>query len=129
MKKDKNHRSFKSMDPDIIKRLLSLPKKQGIELFKRVSHRYYLEKDNILNQAFEEKIFTKKEYNEKYKDMFYDKYGSDSFIQYINAVMNSDVDCFVTENIRMMKRKKELFEKFGLRIASPEEIVKENDKT
>ena len=55
--------------------------------------------------------------------------GDGMDIEYLEAENISDVDCFVTENIRMMKRKKELFEKFGLRIASPEEIVKENDKT
>ena len=58
--------------------------------------------------------------------MFYDDYGSDSFIQYLDAVMNSEVDCFITQNERMLKRKEDLKEGFGLRIASPKEILEED---
>lgn len=116
------------MSPKMIKELLNLPKEEGAGLIKRVNYKFHLAKENILKQAFEENLFSKKEYEEKYKNMFYDNYGSDSFIQYINAVMNAKIDCFVTENERMLKRKDGLRKKFGLRVASPNEIVEEQDK-
>ena len=87
----------------------------------------HLQKENILNQAFNENLFTEEEYNKKYKDMFYDEFGSDSFIQYINAVMNAKIDFFLTENERMLKMKEELKKIFGLEIASPEQILKKLD--
>jgi hypothetical protein len=59
--------------------------------------------------------------------MFYDEFGSDSFIQYINAVMNAKIDFFVTENERMLKRREELEKRFGLKITSPENILKKLD--
>ena len=111
------------MDPEMLKRLMKLPKPVARKLFERINYRFHLEKENILKQAFEEDLFSKEEYNKKYKDMFYDDYGSDSFIQYINAVMNSEVDCFVTSNERMLGRKEELSGRFKLKIASAEEIV------
>ncbi|MBS3114288.1 hypothetical protein J4448_04245 [Candidatus Woesearchaeota archaeon] len=86
-----------------------------------------LQKDNVLKQAFEEKLFTEQEYNQKYKDMFYDDYGSDSFIQYINAVMNAKIDFFVTENERLLRKKEELKKRFGLEIASPKDILQKLD--
>lgn len=122
-------KKFSEMSPEIIKKLLNLPKEKGIELFKRINYRFHLEKENILKQAFEENLFTKKEYEEKYKDMFYDDHGSDSFIQYINAVMNAEINCFVTQNERMIGKKEELKKRFGLKIASPKEIIeKKGDK-
>jgi len=115
------------MRPEMLKKLLSLPKEEGIRLFERINYRFYLAKEDILKQAFNENLFTKEEYKERYKDMFYDDYGSDSFIQYINAVMNAKIDCFVTENERMLKRKEELKKRFGLRIAGPKEILEEHE--
>lgn len=127
MTKKSPYKKFSRMDPELIKRLLALPKSEGIELVKRINYRFYLEKENILKQAFQENLFTREEYEEKYKDMFYDNYGADSFIQYINAVMNSKVDCFATINERMLKREGELKQRFGLKIASPEEILKKKE--
>lgn len=124
MNKKDEHKNFVEIDPKIIKKLLDLPKQAGIKIMERVNYKLHLQKENILNQAFEENLFTEKEYNEKYRDMFYDDYGSDSFIQYINAVMNAKIDYFVTENERMLKKKEELNKKFGLRIASPEDVLK-----
>ena len=123
MKKDE-HKNFVVIEPELIKKLLSLPKPIGMKILERINYKMHLQKENILKQAFEENFFTEREYNEKYKDMFYDEFGSDSFIQYINAVMNAEIDFFVTENERMLKRKEELKKKFGLEIASPKEILK-----
>ena len=126
MKKDE-HKNFVEIEPKLIKKLLNLPKPIGMKILERVNYKIHLQKENILKQAFEEKLFTEKEYNEKYKDMFYDEYGSDSFIQYINAVMNAEIDFFITENERMLKKKEELKKRFGLEIASPQDILKKLD--
>ena len=124
MGKDK-HKNFVVIEPKLIKKLLSLPKPIGMKILERINYKMHLQKENILKQAFEENLFAESEYNEKYKDMFYDEFGSDSFIQYINAVMNAEIDFFVTGNERMLKRKEELKKKFGLEIASPKEILKD----
>ena len=126
MKKEE-HKNFVVIEPKLIKKLLNLPKPIGMKILERINYKLHLQKENILKQAFEENLFTEQEYNEKYKDMFYDDYGSDSFIQYINAIMNAKIDFFVTENERMLKRKEELKKRFALEIASPEEILKRSD--
>ena len=124
MNKKDEHKNFVEIKPNLIKKLLKLPKPIGMKILQRINYKINLQKEKILKQAFEENLFTEKEYNEKYKDMFYDNYGSDSFTQYINAVMNAKIDFFVTENERMLKRKDELKQIFGLKIASPEDILK-----
>ena len=125
----KDYKTFSVLKPGMIKRLLKLPKPEVMELFNRINNKLYLVKWNILKDAFEQNILTEKEYEDKYKDMFYDDYGGDSFIQYLNAVMNAKVDFFVTENERMLNRKDELERRFGLKIASPDEIAeKEKNK-
>ena len=126
MKKEE-HKNFVVIEPKLIKNLLNLPKPVGMKILERINYKMRLQKENVLKQALEENLFTEKEYNEKYKDMFYDEYGSDSFIQYINAVMNAEIDFFVTENERMLKKKEDLQKKFGLEIASPEQILKKLD--
>ena len=93
----KGYKRFSIMSKDMLKGMLSLPKPVGRRIFERINYKLHLAKGDILKQAFEEKLFTEEEYNEKYKDMFYDDYGSDSFMQYINAVMNSEVDCFLED--------------------------------
>ena len=126
MKKDE-HKHFVEIEPKLIKKLLNLPKPIGMKILERVNYKIHLQKESILKQAFEENLFTEEEYNENYKDMFYDDYGSDSFMQHINAVMNAKIDLFVTENERMSKRREELKKRFGLEIASPEDILKKLD--
>ncbi len=127
MGKKDEHKNFVVIEPKLIKKLLNLPKPIGMKILERINYKLHLQKESILNQAFEENFLTKEEYNIKYKDRFYDEFGSDSFIQYINAVMNAKIDFFVTENERMLKRKEELKERFGLEIASPEQILKKLD--
>ncbi|MBI2657252.1 hypothetical protein HYX08_01000 [Candidatus Woesearchaeota archaeon] len=125
MKKDE-HKNFVVIEPKLIKKLLNLPKPIGMKILERINYKVHLQKENILKQAFEENLFTENEYNKKYKDMFYDEFGSDSFMQYINAVMNAKIDFFVTENERMLKRKEELKKRFGLEIANSEDILKKS---
>ena len=124
----KNKRELKEMPPDMIRWLLSLPKDEGIKLFEKVKRRAHLEKDKTLKIAFENGILTKGEYEKKYRDMFYDDYGMDSFIQYLDAIIGDrKVDCFVTHNERMLSIKEKLKERFGLRVASSKEILEETE--
>ena len=127
MDKKDEHKNFVEIEPNLIKKLLKLPKPIGLKILQRINYKMNLQKESILKQAFQENIFTEEEYNEKYKDMFYDEYGSDSFMQYINAVMNAKIDFFVTENERMLKREAELKKRFGLEITSPEDILKKSN--
>ena len=85
----------------------------------------------VLKQAYNQGILTPEEYETKYQGHFYDDYACDSFIQYLNAVMNSDSQYFLTQNERMLKRRDELASRFGLKIAAIEEIsalVKSREK-
>jgi len=123
MKKDE-HKKFVVIKSQLIKKLLNMPKPIAMKVLERINYKMHLQKENILKQAFEENLLTEKEYNEKYKDMFYDEFGSDSFMQYINAVMNAKIDFFITENGRILKRKDELEKRFGLKIASSEDALK-----
>lgn len=129
MTKNNEHKNFVAIEPKLIRKLLNLPKPIGMKIFERINYKIHLQKDNILKQAFEEKFFTEEEYNEKYKGMFYDEFGSDSFIQYINAAMNAKIDFFVTGNERMLKIREELKKRFGLEIKSPEDILKHRNST
>ena len=88
----------------------------------------HLDEPSVLKQAYEKQLLTKQEYEKSFKGMFYDEYGSDSFIQYLNAAMNSEADCFITENERLLRRKDEFKTRFGMRIATPAEILKETEK-
>ena len=126
MKKDE-YKNFVEIKPELIKKFLDLPKPIALKLIEKVNYKMHLQKERILKQAFEENIFAEEEYNERFKDMFYADYGSDSFIQYINTVMNAKIDFFITENERMLEKKEELKERFGLEIASPQDILKKLD--
>lgn len=125
-KKKLPHQRFSKVGPEMLKKMLSLPKSTGLEIMERVKYRLHEEKGAVLEQAYKEGLFMEKEYNEKYKDHFYDDYGCDSFIQYINAAMNAEIDRFVTVNERILRRRDELEEKFKLKIASPEEIIQKS---
>lgn len=121
------HKNFVEIEPKLIKKLLNLPKPIGMKILEKVNYKIHLQKESILKQAYEENLFTEEEYDEKYKNMFYDEFGSDSFTQYINAVMNAKIDFFITRNERMLNRKEELKKRFGLEIASPEDVLRKLD--
>ena len=54
-KKDE-HKNFVVIDPKLIKNLLKLPKPIGMKIIERVNYKMNLQKDNVLKQAFEEKL-------------------------------------------------------------------------
>ncbi|MBS3097057.1 hypothetical protein J4480_06500 [Candidatus Woesearchaeota archaeon] len=119
---------FVKIEKELVDKLAGMPKEEGERLLERLRYRLHEEKNKILKQAFEEKLITREEYEKSYKDMFYDEFGFDGFIQYIDAVMGSKGDCFVTLNQNLLKRRNELEKKFKLKITSIEELEKIADK-
>ncbi len=106
----------------IIRKLISLPRGEAEILLQRLRYKLHTEREKILGEAFNKKIITKEGYENSYKDMFYDEFGFDGFLQYIDGVMNAKADYFVTLNKNLIKRRDELESKFKLKIIAPEEL-------
>jgi len=123
-----NERKFGIVKKEWIKELAKLPREESEQLLERFRYRLHEQKNKILEQAFSKKIITKEEYESNYKDMFYDDFGFDGFLQYLDAVMNAKSDYFVTLNKNLVKRRKELENKFKLKIINTEELEKIADK-
>ena len=123
-----NERKFGIVKKEWIEELAKLPREESERLLERFRYRLHEQKNKILEQAFSKKIITKEEYESNYKDMFYDDFGFDGFLQYLDAVMNAKSDYFVTLNKNLVKRRKELENKFKLRIINTEELEKIADK-
>jgi len=123
-----NERKFGIVKKEWIKELAKLPREESERLLERFRYRLHEQKNKILEQAFSKKIITKEEYESNYKDMFYDDFGFDGFLQYLDAVMNAKSDYFVTLNKNLVKRRKELENKFKLKIINTEELEKIADK-
>ena len=109
-------------------KLASMSKEEAEKFLERLRYKFHLQQDRILKEAFSKKILTKEEYEGNYKDMFYDEFGFDSFLQYIDGVMNANADYFVTLNKNLIKRKEELERKFKLKIITLEELEKISQK-
>ena len=86
--------------------------------------------DKILKVAYEEvvsraiklKLIKRKEWNDRFIN-YRDEVGH-SFVHYLECIMNK-IEVFVTVNSIMLKNREELQKRFGVRIASPEELHKE----
>jgi hypothetical protein len=135
VKKDmtsEKHKKFSIMDKKIIENLLKTKpsQKQKDTFVARMQEATEKLRQPTLEQAFTAGILTQGEYNRDYKDRFYDDFGCDSFIQYLNTAMNAHVDKFVTSNMRLVKSREMLQQKFKLDILTMEEAVKiaENDQ-
>ena len=115
---------FVRIKKELIEKLANISKEEGEKLLERLRYRLHQQKNKILKQAIEEKLITKEEYEKNYKDMFYDEFGFDSFLQYIDGVMNSKGDYFVSLNKNLLKRRSELEKRFKLKIISMEELEK-----
>jgi len=123
MDKNKRNSRFQVLNHDILKHILSLPKEEGLKIMERVNHKLHLEKERILAQAIKKGLFTNEEYISNYEHRFYDDFGSDSFMQYLDAAMNAkNIDFFLTTNERILKARDDLTKKFGLKIISPQEL-------
>ena len=103
--------------------LMNAPKEEQELLMQRFRLALHKQKAGILSEAFDKNLFTKQEYEEDYKDRFYDEFGYDGFLQYIDGVMNADADYFVTENKNLIKRRGEIQSKFKLKIITSEELM------
>ncbi len=81
--------------------------------------------EEVVSRAVKLKIIKREEWDNRFKN-YRDEYGH-SFVHYLECIM-SKIDIFLTINPIMLKNKKELEERFGVRILSPEEAIKEIDK-
>lgn len=107
-----------------IANLVNIPKEEGEKLLERFKLKLHSQKNRILKEAFSRRILTKEDYESYYKDMFYDEFGFDGFLQYLDGVMNANADYFVTLNKNLIKRRDELERKFKLKVITPEELEK-----
>ncbi len=84
----------------------------------------FLEKQykEIVSRAVKLKIMKRKEWNDRFKT-YRDECGH-SFVHYLECIRNK-IDVFLTTNPIMLRNRNELQERFGVRIASPEELHKE----
>ncbi len=112
-----------ALPKDLFRNPPHLTSNQKDELISRMRAASEKMREPVLKQAYEQGILTPDEYESRYKGHFFDDYGCDSFIQYLNGVMNAKVEYFTTENERLVKRRDELAGRFGLKIASIEEIA------
>ena len=103
--------------------LMNAPKEEQELLMQRFRLALHKQKARILGESFEKKLFTQEEYEKNYKDRFYDEFGYDGFLQYIDGAMNADADYFVTENKNLIKRREEIQSKFKLKIITSEELI------
>ena len=86
------------------------------------------ERKRIITLAVEKGIFTLEDYNKNYKGKYLDHYGVDSFMNYLSFLMCTELkdlksSCFVTLCEKMLKDRKKIEEKFGLKIISPGEYT------
>ena len=107
-----------------IANLANLSKEEGEKLLERLRFKLHFQQNRILEEAFSKSILTKEEYEKNYKDMFYDEFGFDGFLQYIDGVINAKADYFVTLNKNLIKRREELEGEFKLKIITPDELEK-----
>ena len=119
----RNNKKFRVIKKEWIAKLASLPKEEGEALLERLRFALHKQQSRILNEAYSKKVIEKEEYEKNYKDLFYDEFGFDGFLQYLDGVMNADADYFVTFNKNLIKNKEELERKFGLKIITPEELA------
>jgi len=103
--------------------LMNAPKEKQELLMQKFRFLLDTQKTRILNEAFEKNLFTHQEYAINYKDQFYDEFGYDGFLQYIDGLMNADADYFVTENKNLIKRRQEIESRFKLKIITSSELI------
>lgn len=114
---------FRIVKKEWIMKLMNVPKEQQELLLQRFRYALDKQKTRILNDAFGKNLFTQQEYDKNYKDRFYDEFGYDGFLQYIDGLMNADADYFVTENKNLIKRREEIESRFKLKIITSSELI------
>lgn len=112
---------------DFLDKLRLLSEEGGIEGFIRVMRRG-VEKGRkvIIRDAIKRGLFTKREYNDKFKDKYNDSHGCDSFSQYIGTVLHfmdsGDKPVFVTANDKILRDRDMLENRFGVDILPVGEV-------
>jgi len=116
-------KKYAPLDPVLFEKARKLPLAVRESMVQRILQKIHEDNKQVLQKALEQGLFTKEEYQEHYLDKFYDDYGSDSFLRYIDAVMDAQGECFVTENERLIKARANLQHKFKLKIMSTAEVA------
>ena len=117
-------KKFGVIKKEWIARLADMPKEEAEKLLERMRYKLHKQQTRILEEAYRRWLFSKEDYEANFKDMFYDEFGFDGFLQYIDGVMNANADYFVTLNQNLLKKKDELEARFKLKIITPEELEK-----
>lgn len=124
-----SNKKFGVIKKEWIVELAKMPKEGAEKLLERMRYKLHKQQTRILEEAYKKGLFSKEDYEANFKDMFYDEFGFDGFIQYIDGVMNANADYFVTSNQNLIKKRRELVNKFKLGIITPEELVDIADET
>ena len=119
---------FVRIPPELLEKTFALPLAQREMIIENIKRQMHEEKKHILQQAFEQGVLSEEEYEQQYQDRFYGNHGTDSFIDYLNAVMNTKADCFITDNERLLHIRERLEKQFGLKIATFPEIEEKKSK-
>ncbi len=83
------------------------------------------EKKRILAEIYSRGLMTPEEYEREYKNKYLDEYGCNSFMAYLSYVeLNDNHGIFITLNDKIIKDRKKLEKKFGVKIKSLQEINK-----
>lgn len=94
-------------------------KKCGDKMMEKILKQEY---EKVVSRAVKLKLIKRKEWDDRFIN-YRDEYGH-SFVHYLECIMHK-IEVFVTINPIMLKNKKELQNRFGVRIASPEELIEE----
>ena len=121
-KMNNDNKKFGEVKKEWILNLANAPKEKQELILQRFRYVLHRQKARILSEAIQKGLFTLEEYEKDYKDQYYDEFGFDGFLQYIDGVMNADADYFVTENKNLIKRREDIESKFKLKIITVSEL-------
>lgn len=79
----------------------------------------------VIQNAIQRGLITEKEWNSRFKN-YRDKYGY-SFVHYLECISN-EIDNFITNNKIMLDNSDELFKRFGVRVCTIDDMVKEMER-
>jgi len=110
--------AFESMNDEERKRFMEKLKKNTFEV-----------EDIVMEEAYNEGILTKEEYEKKYRHKYVDN-GADSFPELMQSVLfnrrnpdPADQTIFITTNSKILDDREKLTERFGLVIKTPKEAI------
>ena len=80
-------------------------------------------REEMYQAAIERGLFTKEEFDEKFRGQFLDQYGQDSLACYISCAFEKPDGVFVTANPKLLERRMQLQLRFETKIISTEEAI------